>query len=151
MIWDVDKVSEMASMSAMSTVEDEFFSGRQDLERAKLAVCDAMADLLVEHATSHGVEIERKDIRVEEQRIEAVLSLQLTAHWQPLTHNVELMGGPKDGNRFSLNSDVTSQKILLLPPEHRDVEAASPEEVDAYEFAGWNTELRCWVYSYRIL
>jgi hypothetical protein len=88
-------------------------------------------------------------------RDEDTFTTELQFAWRPTNRPVELHGGPGHGEVLEVpNAPYTTVKVFLPPAplwaEFHEAEApvTTPEPL-SYEYAGWNTTTRRWVYRLR--
>ena len=105
-------------------------------------------------AESHAVMPHAMDFAFHREDDASPFTLRLTAAWRPESKDVELHGGPADGQVFTLQRVGDPFLVPTLPSPMTFVtdETSSPALIPhhlQYEIAGWHEGSRRWVYRPR--
>lgn len=114
-------------------------------ERVRGAMAHAAAETL-------GVLVDVQDIHVQRSRCPDGPSVHLAARWAPDTCDVELVGGPGDGEHYTLRDvtrgmNYTDRGLATWPDRVADIFSLGRASRVHYSLAGWNPDTRRWILS----
>lgn len=129
------------------TADDATAFGKYHRRRAWAALCEA--------AMTFAVDLDERDVVVDEITTEHDRDrnrVVFCTRWAPQTHDLEFVGGPADGQVYTVPRPRERFYIAIEPHIGgvyctNPTEPVAPEQRFAYDPAGWNETARRWVSS----
>lgn len=164
--WNMATVAEVRQLRSLVTIAiyDLSVSAVPEGEYVDKLRLRAFQNLNRACKASSGVTVELGDMKFwEEPRFdvdpltdEQVRYKAIGARWFPTTGTIELVGGPRDGELYTLQSGAVGQPFYVLSPDMDPMwdSMAAGDTIPtvairklAYVPAGWNPGKRIWLYS----
>lgn len=147
-VWPLATVSAVKGLRTAVSVDPILM--HRDREAAATAIRERLVKALSRHAEPWAVVIDPGDCRFLEQRDEP-FGVKVECSWSPATDEVELRGGPADGEVVAVRDVGEPLKIAVRQPIHLEMgdgpEAALTTSHVTYSLGGWSEGSRRWVYD----
>lgn len=149
--WTLEQVHNVHRAAASGSVDRTAAASRREYTAALTCLREHLVDHLIDVTRTHAVDVHRGDVAT--HVADTLTVTTLTAVWAPITKQVELVGGPEDGELW----EVPDVWATLLVPIHRALSmtnrALSVGDVHVpmsrYDVDGWREVERRWVFAYQ--
>jgi len=115
-----------------------------DFEVLSRWVVENIESMLRSAAQTVAADLRSCDIQIKTKFNEALSATLVSACWLPVTREVRLVGGARDGEVLCVRDLWTP---LLCPREPTAGEPVSPVSVQEYVLWGWNNTDGVWIYA----
>lgn len=137
MIWSSDQLNQAERIWSRGEIEEDEYQAEGGLASLKMSMAKAM----IREAHALGVELKAEEMLfgvgdVEEDRPVR----KVTVRWHPMTQEIELHGGPADGEVRAWTRLPDSLRVVSIGTD------LAHEQAVMYERAGWNEAEGRWVY-----
>ncbi len=151
--WSLEQIRAVRSLRLRIMIVDDLLrSARADI----LATAQArVTGELTDAARSYGVELAPPDVvLLERSSVDEIEHWGVRAFvgiWQPATKEVELRGGERDGQIYTVQNVWEPFRVPRTPPFLWSAEAQSgallTDLADVYRVAGWREQERRWIFA----
>lgn len=147
--WTMDQVWAVRRMWVAGWISEELAMAPDALDAARWD----SAHKLAAEARVHAVEIHPDDVRISIGHLErSTFTRPTRAWWEPLTEELELLRGSRDGEVFW--SEAARRGDPFRTPGRRSPTFAAIDaptvidlHIDTWVTHGWNEDARRWVYT----
>ena len=146
--WDNAQVAAAARVSVEASISEAQLNLPEELDKASGAITDAL--WFEFHAL--GLDVDSQDVHFERSHDREAALIKLRGYWMPETNEIELFGGPRDGETEA----IPTVGNVLLCAAYSDVptvvtsaylnQAYADGTLMVYKLDGWNPTSRRWVY-----